>query len=269
MAQGGVRAVVLVDLNDTALDDRTGRINVGKLELAVELGVAKEHGLIVGLCSDSPFDPMVEWAAEYGVSGPIVAEGGLVLFGEPLIEIDVAEIRATVDDWCADNDLAVADEPVIAIEFGGEPPQVRPCLAFGEGRICSVSMFTYSEGDTGGLTDKVAALGAVLEADYGSAVDVNLTSGVIIVHHRTDFRDTKRRFLRELGTRLNAHGVRLYMVGNSRSDVVEAPHLCRVIMVGNATPEGKAGADVVVEGEYTVGVIEALSLIATELGRTA
>jgi hypothetical protein len=257
--------LVLVDLNDTLVDDRTGQITAGKLELQLELQLAEEAGITVGLCSDSPYDPMVEWAEVHGVKGPIVAEGGLVVFGEALVEIDIAEIHAMVNDWCTENSLTVAEEPVLAIEFGGQPPTERPCLAFGYGRMCSVSMFTYNADNTGGLTDEVRALGTALQTVYGTAVDVNLIGGMIIVHHEMDFRDTKKRFLTELGRMLNAAGKNLVMVGNSRSDVVGAPELCYVIMVGNCTSEGRAGADYMVQGEYTAGVIQALDLVKTRI----
>lgn len=263
IVKGTSGKLVLFDLNETFIENGTGRITVPLEQLKKALQSGEERGVIVGLCSDSPHEPMVRWAHAHGISGPVLAEAGLVVDGEALISVRLQPVSAAVLRWCQRNRVRVSKEHALAPEFGGQAPADRPCVAFGYGRQCTLSVYTYAQG--GGPDPAVTArLGAFLIQRFGNSVDLWTDGGIIIVHGSPDFRDTKPRALQALGSIMSRAKKRLFMVGNSRSDLVGAPDVCRVYMVGNCTEEARAGADVVVDGHYTEGVIQALEHIANE-----
>jgi len=255
------RNAIFLDLNGTLITSNTGELNSTSQEIAETIGATEEKGWSIGLCSDSPHLVLKEWGQARGIKGPVVSENGRLLDNEPIFSQtpSILQDRGVVEEWAKKKGLSIFSD-VTAPEFGGSQPNDTG-IAFGAGRVCSTSVFCFKQGLAyPGLTIE---LGAFLEElDVGS-IDCSPQHGFIAIHEAGDFRCIKGRILRAIGYALYLLGRECWMVGDSLSDIVSAPALCKFASVGNAQETVKQAADLVAESSYTKGVLELIRAISS------
>jgi hypothetical protein len=255
----GRRGLILVDLNDTLICEDKAIVTIEARLLVDAVRQAERRGWQVGLCSDSPHEPLKAWGQRHGIGGIVVAENGAAVGGRPLVRFDGEPIRTLVREWASANRVAILERPALAREFGGYQA-ASAGIAFGEGRQCSVALFCFdSEGAV--AQELTSAVGASLIARFGDAVDVGPDSGFVAVHSSGDFRTMKGLTLRRIARRLPA-GRQLVMIGNSCSDLIGDHEVGQTWLVANATEAAKSKADRVLTLAHTEGVIEGLELLS-------
>ncbi|MCW1930538.1 MAG: hypothetical protein KIH62_004475 [Candidatus Kerfeldbacteria bacterium] len=266
MIRSGSRGAVFIDLNETAISDATKKLTMPAEKLQSTIAATQAAGWTVGLCSDSPGALLDQWGKKYGMNGSTIGENGLMVDSVPLIEWSAQQqhIERAITQWARSQQIPMLPERQRAKEFGGTRPQSAG-IAFGESRHCSMSIFTFTA-DGRPAPEIITLLAQELEQRYGNAlaIDPAAAIGWLGIHALPDFRAMKRTTLKMIGERLRQNGKRLYMIGNSVSDVVGAPELCTDMMVANASAEAKAQSCITLQEPLTAGVIEGLKKITTE-----
>lgn len=262
--KGGVRVgtlgLALVDLNDTLIREDTANITATPAALREAVHRAGRAGWWVGLCSDSPYEPLQRWGVGHGIQpGAIIAENGGVVNGTSTTQFDWATAESHVQEWARSNGVRVFETRALAREFGGYVVDGAG-IAFGEGRVCSTSVFCFDES---GSCDSATTrrLGTHLRKIYGDSLDCDPSTGFLVVHASPNFRHMKGEVLQALGRTLGP-GQKLVMIGNSVSDLITKPRTGESWMVANASHEARALADRTLERAHTEGVIEALNLLS-------
>lgn len=256
---GDKEGVIFVDLNGTLITPKSHKINVGLEELRQSTLDLESNGWVVGLCSDSPHDKLKQWGNYYGIYGPILSENGRVLDGKPLSKemLYISDIKSKVVKWAKQYKVTLLPE-VFAPDFGQKINGTG--IAFGAGRINSVSIFCLNNGRASyGLAEK---LGAWLKKIFDpSFIDCSPKYGFVAVHFGENFRLIKGRALRGIGLFLYKKGKKCWHIGDSESDVAFASALCHLAAVGNASQSTKLAASLVAKSKYTKGVVELLRLV--------
>lgn len=261
--KSGRRGLVLFDLNDTLITEVGAVITVKPEELREAVQRAGRAGWWVGLCSDSPYQPLLDWGCRHGIHpGAIIAENGMVINGRAgYREFDTAAVEARVRLWAETQGVQVFETRALAREFGGYNPD-GPGIAFGAGRVCSVSIFCYDQAGAC-AQDVTRRLGIALRESYGESVDCDPATGFVSVHAFANFRHMKGVVLQGIGRNLiERGGRRLVMIGNSVSDLIAVPRSGESWMVQNASAEAIALAERKLSQPHTRGVIEALDLLS-------
>lgn len=250
---------VYLDVNGTLIpeDSADGYIsedNVGSLQEAV--AAAEEKGLAVGLCSDSPLPQIQKFAAKLGISGPIIAENGNVVFnnGGTIIVNEIEsldEIKKKILSKAGFFGYKQGID-VVAPEFGGNTiPSDGDLWSFGANRETSVTVF--------GSQELITYLGTVFvnSAEYG--VDVSPENGYFAIHPGTNFRLNKGRTL----SALTAFGYNAIMVGNSKSDWVDPTSgvQCAFVAESRISEEIANKAAYVSDKPLVEGVVDILNSI--------
>ncbi len=168
-----------------------------------------QHGICVGLCSDSPLPQLQQLAGELGLTGPIVAENGnVVSYNDQTVAVNelpgIAIFKQHVAELASRQELKQSPD-FIAPEFGGQP--VAPgSWGFGADRIASVSV--------SGPAPFIEALGQHFASWPGISVDCSPEYNFLAIHPGPDFTQGKANTLQLLAQ----HGCGVVMVGNSMSD---------------------------------------------------
>lgn len=208
--------IIFIDVNGTLIPEGSidGSISDEELlSLKKALLLAEEKGFSVGLCSDSPLPQLQEFAAKLGISGPIIAENGNLVFnnGESLIlriPKSIEEIKIKILKLAEDHSYEQIDDS-IAPEYGGDiVDQNSPYWSFGANRETSVIVF--------GPPEFVKDLGVSFANNADYSVDVSSENNYFAIHPGSNFRDNKGMTLNTL----SAHGHNIIMIGNSVSDWV-------------------------------------------------
>ena len=69
------KGIILCDLNETILSPQN-QLTVSLSDFSDCIARADNAGFVVGLCSDSSFDTLVEYAERFGMHGPLIIEKG-------------------------------------------------------------------------------------------------------------------------------------------------------------------------------------------------
>jgi len=208
--------IIFIDVNGTLIPEGSidGFISDEELlSLKKALLLAEEKGFSVGLCSDSPLPQLQEFAAKLGISGPIIAENGNLVFnnGESLILRilkSIEEIKIKILKLAEDHSYERIDDSIAPEYGGGIVDQNSPYWSFGANRETSVIVF--------GPPEFVKDLGVSFANNADYSVDVSSENNYFAIHPGSNFRDNKGMTLNTL----SAHGHNIIMIGNSVSDWV-------------------------------------------------
>ncbi len=260
----GAKGVIWVDLNGTLITTHEKTLSKGVTpdHLRKLVTEAQRRGWDIGICSDSPHEPLQRWGMDHGINGPILSENGLVLNGCAITNktVDAPIVRGVVRQWADQKGITIHSDRV-APEFNGHghQPEHMTGIAFGEGRIASVSIFAYREGEPD--KELTSQIGQLLQKAYGNQyrLDVSPEHGFIAVH-TVDPQIAKAQVLVPIGWSLYKRGRRCVMIGDSPNDLTHAPALCMVGVVPGRE-DAMEMADRVARKSATEGVIELIRSI--------
>ena len=214
------KSIVFLDVNGTLfLDDSTdGYINEEDIFLLKKAIIeAKEKGLTVGLCSDSPLPQLIELAKKLKIEGPILAENGNILYNaNQTLELnvlpDIDLYKAQISELASGLGLQKTDD-CIAPEFGGSINIKNSQWSFGSNRKSSVAVF--------GAAKLIEELGLHFTSHQQIfSIDCSPEYNYFAIHPGENYKLNKARALNTL----SFYGHNIVMVGNSMSDWVEPDH---------------------------------------------
>jgi hydroxymethylpyrimidine pyrophosphatase-like HAD family hydrolase len=253
--------MVLLDLNGTLIpDDATDCHLQGELlqQLRSEIARLADAGIEVGLCSDSPLEPLkCAIAAPLGMRGPIIAENGNILYhNDKRVRLrtlqDIEGLRHQIEKIVAEAPVHYAkQQDCLSGEFGGQTLRFdQNEWAFGAGRESSISIFA-PESLVSYLAEKL-----VLASDV--SMDISADHNYLAIHPGS-FRTNKGETLNALA----AFGYGVHMIGNSMSDWVNPTSGVRCGFVGGSTvpKEILRRAALTSTQPNTHGVIEILGML--------
>lgn len=220
--------IVLLDVNGTLFPDESadGTIDPVVIEQLTEIsGLLKAKGVSLGLCSDSPVDPLQDLAHRLGLDGVVVAENGnLVVHDGKKVTVrslpDIAECRRIIEEIAAREGFVRTDD-MLSPEFGGVPLDSGDRWAFGKGRETSVSVF--------GPAKLIEALGQEIGGNDQISVDCSPEYGFFGIHPGR-YKENKGKTL-EL---VRKGRPTVILVGNSMSDWVPPQTGVQCAFVGDA-----------------------------------
>lgn len=257
--------LVLLDVNGTIFPDEL--VEKAQLDpaLVAKLGeqVARlrEEGVVIGLCSDSPREPLEHLAQQLGLAGPIIAENGSVISYNGVTEAvrllpDKDALEQIIRQQAPPGSLEI--DAVLSPEFGGRlPDRSRSEWAFGRSRSASISVF--------GSPEWVSMLGRSLIGVEGYSIDCAPEYGFLAVHPGHDFRRNKGDTLKLL----QQFGHTILMVGNSLSDWVspESGVQCAFVSGARIDDAVRQRAAHIASQDCLAGVIEILSTVTGRASR--
>ncbi len=220
---------MFLDLNGTLIaPGESGIPGILERELINSIREVQKLGISVGLCSDSPLDPLMKLASKWGMHGPILAENGnyassngaeAVLLPMPVID----QVKGAIRTLAKKLNYQEREE-MYAVDFCGDVSPFARTFAFGRGRKASVSCFS----DSAFIEELRNLLPAkLLELSEKSelAFDFNPKAGpygVAIIHPGNNVLCGKQRAL----NMLSDSGVRkLWMIGDGPADAVTGPDI--------------------------------------------
>jgi len=268
--------LVLLDLDNTLIDaDYCFTVPENEFRTVVE--ELAQRGVLVGLCSDSAVITLRQWADRLGLTGPIVAERGAVMWDSARQVENILDIPRTA--WFREFresfiGTVMRNFPRATIVIGDATRFVKDrhinaalaqqVFAINGFRVASFSFFacrpkndqSILEPDPE-LLERASALAAKIVIAHGKKKedlfwDENSQYGLLIVHACTT---EKWRGISALIDQLTPE--QTIMVGDSMSDFLDLPCVTQYA-VGNADPRYKTKATFVAESSLTAGVIECL-----------
>lgn len=268
--------LVLLDLDNTLIDGEY-RLNVPENEFRSVVQELADKDVCVGLCSDSAVITLRQWADRLGLTGPIVAERGAVIWDSVKQTEQIIELSKTA--WFRDFRESFIN--VIMRNFVGSTLMIGdatkfvkdPCMnaaltqqvfAVNGFRVASFSFFACRPKDDHSMLEPdsellkcASALAEEMLTAYGKKKedlfwDENSPYGILILHAQTT---EKWRGISALIDQLAPE--QTFMVGDGISDFLNLPHVAQYA-VGNADPSYKAKATFIAEQSLTKGVIECL-----------
>ena len=221
--------IVFVDVNGTLFSDESpdGYIPQDDIELLKKAVTnVGTKGLSVGLCSDSPLPQLQKLAEELGISGPIAAENGNVLYnnGNVLVINPLANIDSYKQQiWENGQQLGITQsEDSISKEFGGNSQEsLEQQWNFGANRLASVTVF--------GPSEMIKKLGESFNGQKGISVDCSPGYNFFAIHPGNDYKQSKGQTL----SLLSSFGHNVIMIGNSMSDWVDPSTGVKCAFVAN------------------------------------
>lgn len=268
--------LVFLDLDNTLIDGDY-RLNVSEHAFRAVVQELADKDVRVGLCSDSAVITLRQWADRLGLTGPIVAERGAVVW-DPIQEIEEA-LETSATGWFRElRELFVRrilrDFPGATIVIGDATrfvkdgvvstaltPQVFAVNGF---RIASFSFFacrpkedrTSLVPDAELLARASKFVSETIESLGKTKNDLSWNEspmyGILVVHAPTT---EKWRGVSVLMDRLKPE--QTAMVGDGMYDFLGLPNVSQYA-VGNADPRYKEKSAFVAEHSLAKGVIECL-----------
>lgn len=268
--------LVLLDLDNTLIDANYN-LTVAEDEIRTEVRALANRDIRIGLCSDSAVITLRQWSERLGLTGPIVAERGAVIWDPVQQREEAIEVSAT--SWfCELRQLFVGK---ILRNFPGATIMIGDATRFVKDRIVSTALteqiFAVNGFRTASfsffacrltqertvivpdakllarasaiVSDTIESLGRAKSDLYW---DENSIYGILIVHANTT---EKWRGVSVLMDRLKPE--QTIMVGDGMSDFLGLQNVLQYA-VGNADPRYKAKTAFVSGRSLTEGVIECL-----------
>jgi len=223
--------IAFLDVNGTLFPDESMDGYIDQLDIDLfkdTMAKAKEKGVLVGICSDSPLPQLLEIAEKLGVDGPILAENGNLLYnaGHTLTLSTLSEIdEAKKQIGAVATSLGFQQtRDCVAPEFGGEPIGAKSSIwAFGANRETSITVF--------GPSKLISVLGTQFSSHNSSfSVDCSPEYHYFAIHPGENYKKNKGLAL----DTLSVYGHNIVMIGNSMSDWVEPEQGVICAFVGGA-----------------------------------
>jgi len=268
--------LILLDLDNTLIDSDYN-LNIPENEFRLEVQRLADRNICVGLCSDSAVITLKQWVGRLGLTGPIIAERGAVVWDHMLGTTDIIDVPGT--KWLGSFreefvKTLMRDFPEATIMIGDATRFIKDksvgsaltqqVFAVNGFRVASFSFFACRprksqpglEPDAE-LLEKVGVLVTKLLAEFGKSKeslfwDENSRYGILIVHAPTT---EKWRGVFMMANRMVSE--QTIMVGDSMSDFLNLPDVIQYA-VGNADSRYKQKSSFVAKGVLTEGVIECL-----------
>lgn len=268
--------LVLLDLDNTLIDAEY-RLTVPEDEFRAVVQELADKDIRVGLCSDSAAITLCQWAERLGLTGPIIAERGAVVWDSSERSANIINVEQTA--WLRELREAfvlkiMRDMPGATLMLGDatqfvkarpmNPAMTEQVFAINGFRVASFSFFACRpnndrsalEPDPALLKEASAIVEELLSTFNKSKQDLfwdeNPRYGILIVHAATT---EKKHGISTLIEHLAPSEV--VMVGDGMADFLDLTHVAQYA-VGNADPLYKAKASFVAEHPLTEGVIECL-----------
>ena len=252
--------IVLLDVNGTLFPDESSdgympEEDVRSLRLAI--AQAKERGISVGLCSDSPLPQLKEVAEKLDIDGPILAENGNILAHAN--QVLTLQALPNIDAYKEQISLLAAEfefqqaNDCVAPEFGGIQVDVQNSKwGFGANRETSITVF--------GPSQLIQHLGSHFNnIQQGLSVDCSPKYNYFAIHPGDNYKHNKGQALNTL----SVYGHHIIMVGNSMSDWVEPDHgvICTFVSDARINPDIAYKAGYISDKPVIKGVIDILENI--------
>lgn len=252
--------IVFLDVNGTLFPDECTDGYIDEEDVDSIKGAiirAKEKGVSVGLCSDSPLPQLKEVAEKLGMDGPILAENGNLLSNadqtltlNTLVGVD--GLREQISVIASNLGYQQVDD-CIAPEFGGSPIDAQSFhWAFGANRETTVTVF--------GPPQLVSQLGSQFNGHQQDfSVDCSPEYNYFAIHPGESYKKNKGFTLNTL----SIYGHNIVMVGNSMSDWVEPEHgvLCTFVGGARISSDVSSKAAYISDKPAIKGVIDILEKI--------
>jgi len=268
--------LILLDLDNTLIDSS---YNLNAPENGFRSLVRKlaDRNICIGLCSDSAVITLKQWAGRLGLTGPIIAERGAVVWDPILGTTDIIDVpgtkwfnsfreefvRTIMRDF-PEATIMIGDATRFIKDKSASSALTQQVFSVNGFRLASFSFFACRlrknqpglEPDTE-LLKKAGALAAKLLTEFGKNKedlfwDENSRCGILIVHALTT---EKWRGVSMVANRMASE--QTIMVGDSMSDFLNLPNVIQYA-VGNANSGYKQKSSFVAKGALTEGVIECL-----------
>lgn len=255
------KGMIWIDLNNTLISGSTNKLTIPVDSWKSFIEEAQECGWEIGLCSNSPHKPLKTWGEQHGITGPIIAENGSLINGKLIANggLNLTRLKCLIDDWIRERSINTLPE-VLAPEFTISNLSGSG-IAFGAGRISSISLFCLKNGHTdNGLTVELVTF---LKRQVGhSLLDYSEKDGFVSIHG-DDTENNKGRILRAIGWSLYKNGRGCWMIGDNWNDLTYAPALCSVGIVRGSNKFKRIApfAERITISPHTRGVVELIRSI--------
>lgn len=268
--------IVLLDLDKTLIDPNY-KLNVPESVFCDVIKKLLAKDTIVGLCSDSSVLTLNQWANRLGLTGPIVAERGSVIWNPVLNKKHV--VNATETAWLQtlrseflskamdrfpETTFIIGDATEFIRRGSVFPSMTHHVVVINGFRSSSFSFFARSYTSEGSplIPDasfliKLSNLTKEIISSFGKTKedlfwDENPEYGILIVHAK---ETEKHRGVTHLFSEYQPN--KIIMVGDSIADYLNLSNVLQYA-VGNADQTYKEKCDFVATHSYTQGVIECL-----------
>jgi len=268
--------LVLLDLDNTLINANY-QLTWSESEFRTMVQELARKDIHIGLCSDSAVITLRQWTDRLGLTGPIVAERGAVLWNstqQTEIILDVSEtawfrslresfISAVMKNF-PDATLMIGDATKFVKDQRVSAALTQHVFAINGFRVASFSFFACCLNDDRSalvpcseLLERASVLTTEMLTVYGKKKedlfwDENSQYGILIVHARIT---EKRRGVLALIDYLKPE--QTVMIGDGVSDFLDLPNVAQYA-VGNADPRYKEKSTFVAKSFLTEGVIECL-----------
>ena len=268
--------LVLLDLDNTLINSNY-KLTVPEVKFRTVIQELARKDVQVGLCSDSATITLRQWADRLGLTGPIVAERGAVVWNpaeqiENILEISETAWFRSFRELFVHNvmrnfqnaTIMIGDATKFVKDRNVSAALISQVFAINGFRIASFSFFACnSNSDRSALEpdqkllEQASALATEMLKEYDKKKedlfwDENSKYGILIVHARST---EKWRGVSNLINRLMT--TQVVMVGDGMSDYLGLPNVIQHA-VGNADPRYKEKCVFVSKCPLTEGVVECL-----------
>ena len=267
--------LVLCDLDKTLIDESYG-ITDSAIHEAIARAIARGH--VVGLNSDTPLPPLQRWHRDFGMNGPIIAEGGALMWRPDTQEIRAAgtapegafpDLRDRILRHFTSGGVveAIMGDPATIIRerrfrIVGDPREVILASA-----LRRFSLHLMPVQITGGgylsamdLLERIHLCVVQMLEDTPLPCevswDLNREYGLLILHAAATCKQAGvSALLPWLGER------EAIMIGDSINDHIDLPSV-QQWAVANASGVYRAVCSRIAEGSYSTGVVELLDSLS-------
>ena len=276
LGRGEDMKLILLDLDNTLIDSGYN-LNVPENKFRSLVQELADRNVCVGLCSDSAVITLRQWADRLGLTGPIIAERGAVVWDPALGTADIidapgtkwfsdfrAEFVRTIMSNFPEATIMIGDATRFIKDRNASTTLAQQVFAVNGFRVASFSFFACrpQKNQSGlepdaELLEKAGAFATKLLVEFGKSKedlfwDENPQCGILIMHASTT---EKWHGVSIMANRMVAE--QTIMVGDSMSDFLNLPNVIQHA-VGNADSRYKQKSSFVAKGVLTEGVIECL-----------